>query len=1195
WAYVWHEVEPGVFRWTIQYTPDPNWHGTITPLRYGVRDSLQAESNAAYIYITVNSVPDVPVAEDDVYIIDEDAVLQTDVTTGVLANDFDGDGDALTVQLISGPAHGSLIFNADGSFIYTPDANWFGEDSFVYEVSDGALTDTATVTITVNSVNDAPVAVDDYVVTDEDTPIIIDYMANDYDIEGHAIDRSWVSWYPDQIHGQWAYVWHEVEPGVFRWTIQYTPDPNWHGTITPLRYGVRDSLQAESNAAYIYITVNSVPDVPVAEDDVYIIDEDAVLQTDVTTGVLANDFDGDGDALTVQLISGPSHGSLIFNADGSFIYTPDANWFGEDSFVYEASDGALTNTATVTITVNSVNDAPVAVDDYVVTDEDTPIIIDYMANDYDIEGHTLSRSWVSWYPDQIHGQWAYVWHEVEPGVFRWTIQYTPDPNWHGTITPLRYGIRDSLQAESNAAYIYITVNPVNDAPVAVDDTYTTNEDTVLQTDVTLGVLANDADIDGDALQAVLETGPSNGALTLNADGSFTYIPDADFWGVDSFSYQASDGLLQSNVVTVTITILSVNDAPVAVDDYVTTDEDTPIIIDFMANDFDVDGNSFDWSLIVWNTIEIHGQGQLVSIEISPGVTRTGIQYTPDPNWHGSSSSMYYYITDSHGAVSIAGHIYITVNPVNDSPVAEDDAYTADEDTFLQVDSAMGVLANDMDVDGNQLAVQLVSGPSHGLLTMNPDGSFSYTPDADWFGEDSFVYEVSDGALTDTATVTITINSVNDAPVAVDDAYSTDEDVTLTVVAPGLLANDFDVEYDVLTAVLVDAPLHGTVFLEPDGALTYIPDSDWYGVDTLAYQVFDGTDYGNIATVTITVNYVNTPPTAVDDAYTTEGGVTLIVEAPGVLDNDDDVDEDPLEALLTGSPMHGTVILYSDGSFTYAPAAAWCGVDTFTYNVFDGREYSDIAVVTITVIDVTPPVTMIQFTGVEGEHGWYHSDIEVTLKAIDDCSGVESTSYSFNGSTWMLYVDPFVLSDPGEITVYYYSADCAGNVEDAKTATIKIGKPTRDFVTGGGWIWDSEGKGHFQFVVKYKCGVLKGFLLYTFREDGYRYIVRSTHWFGMAIDGDHALLDGEARILRFNCETKDWECLSNFYFRVEIWDMGRCKSDIFQIRIYDESGEQFHEAGFDPLGEVQRGNIRVHHRGPKCKCKHWSEKRRFQYL
>jgi VCBS repeat-containing protein len=169
----------------IQYTPDPNWHGSAW-FYYNIGTTGSAHTEIAYVYITVNSVEDAPVAVDDAYPIDEDDILQVDATSGILANDYDGDGDPLTLQLISSPSHGSLLLNPDGSFTYTPDANWNGLDSFIYEISDGDQTDTATVTITVNPVDDPPVAVDDYVTTDEDTPITIDVLANDYDIEGDS-------------------------------------------------------------------------------------------------------------------------------------------------------------------------------------------------------------------------------------------------------------------------------------------------------------------------------------------------------------------------------------------------------------------------------------------------------------------------------------------------------------------------------------------------------------------------------------------------------------------------------------------------------------------------------------------------------------------------------------------------------------------------------------------------------------------------------------------------------------------------------------------------------------------------------------------------------------------------------------------------------------------------------------------------
>ncbi|MFW9801684.1 MAG: tandem-95 repeat protein, partial [Candidatus Thorarchaeota archaeon] len=1027
------------------------------------------------------------------------------------------------------PQHGTWAIGSNGFFNYYPPANWYGTDSFTYRVFDGtAYSGIVTVTVIVNPVNDAPVAVDDYIIIDEDTSVIIDFMANDYDIDS-SFDWYSITRYISELHGT-ADILHnyEVSPGVFRTVISYTPDPNWHGSTSALWYTIWDSV-AVSETAYIHITVNPVNDAPVASDDYYIVDEDTTLTIDAPSGILANDTDIDGDLLTAALLSGTSHGSLTINSDGSFIYTPDPNWNGMDSFIYEISDGDQTDTATVTITVNPVDDPPVAVDDYVTTDEDTPIIIDVMANDYDVDGDPFDIFAYGYSYAEIHGQLSLV---TVDG--RRMFRFVPDPNYHG---PARFhytihttGVTGSIPIDNGN--VYITVNPVNDAPVGVDDSYTIDEDTSLSLPPP-GLLSNDYDVDGDLITLDFQTFPKHGAWAIGSNGLFNYEPFDDWYGTDSFTYRVYDGMEYSEAVTVTITVNPVNDAPVTEDDAYTTDEDIVLVVDaatgVLANDADVDGDA-------------------LSVQIVSGVSNGHLvfnadgsfTYTPDFNWYGVDSFVYEV---SDGSLTDTATTTITVDPVNDAPVAADDAYTTYEDTTLLIDELTGILANDHDVEGSALIASVDSGPSHGTLSLNPDGSYSYTSYADWFGVDSFIYEVSDGMLTDTATVTITVNSVNDVPLAVNDTYSTLEDITLIVVPPGVLANDFDIDGDSLTAVLIDLPLHGIVLLEPDGAFTYIPNPDYYGFDTFTYLAFDGTEYSDKAFVIIEVIYVNTPPTAYDDAYTTEAGVSLIVDAPGVLANDIDVDEeDILEAILIASPLHGMVVLSPNGWLNYTPDAAWCGVDTFTYYVFDGREYSNIALVTITVIDVKPPVTTIQFTGVEGEHGWYHSDVEVTLTATDDASGVASTVYSLDGSTWIPYSGPFVLTNSGEVTVYYYSTDNAGNVEEVKSATIKICKPTRSFVTGGGWIYDSGGKGHFTFVVKYKCNVLKGHLIYSFRADGYKYIVKSTHFFGMAIDENHALLEGKAKILRYNYETKKWQCFGDFYFRVEIWDNGKCKRD-----------------------------------------------------
>ncbi|MDL1916138.1 tandem-95 repeat protein, partial [Anaerolineae bacterium CFX4] len=211
-------------------------------------------------------------------------------------------------------------------------------------------------------------------------------------------------------------------------------------------------------------------------------------------------------------------------------------------------------------------------------------------------------------------------------------------------------------------------------------------------------------------------------------------------------------------------------------------------------------------------------------------------------------------------------VTITVNPVNDAPVAVNDAYATDEDTTLNV-AAPGVLTNDTDIDGDPLTAVLVVGPTNGTLTLNGDGGFVYTPNANFNGSDTFTYKANDGtADSNVATVTITVNPVNDAPVAVNDAYATDEDTALNVATPGVLTNDTDAEADPLTTVLVVGPTNGTLTLSSDGGFTYTPNANFNGSDSFTYRTSDGTLLSNIVTVTLNVGAVNDAPVAVDDAY-----------------------------------------------------------------------------------------------------------------------------------------------------------------------------------------------------------------------------------------------------------------------------------------------------------------------------------------
>jgi VCBS repeat-containing protein len=290
---------------------------------------------------------------------------------------------------------------------------------------------------------------------------------------------------------------------------------------------------------------------------------------------------------------------------------------------------------------------------------------------------------------------------------------------------------------------------------------------------------------------------------------------------------------------------------------------------------------------------------------------------------------------------------VTITGVNDPPSAADDAYSVAEDGTLTV-PAPGVLGNDGDADseGVVLTAVRVSGPAHGTVVLNADGSFTYTPAADYNGPDAFAYKATDGSLdTNVATVRITVRPVNDAPVAVDDAFATAEDTPLT---GHVLGNDSDVDRDHLTAVLVAGPAQAAAFaLNADGTFAYTPRRDYAGPDAFTYRASDGTVLSNVATVTLSVTPVNDTPTAVDDTYSTPQGVVLTVAAPGVLGNDSDVDGTITAALVSG-PTGGAVALNANGSFTYTPSPGFSGTDTFTYRATDGTLSS-----TATVrIDVT---------------------------------------------------------------------------------------------------------------------------------------------------------------------------------------------------------------------------------------------------
>ncbi len=825
---------------TYVYTPDADYNGADA-FTYTVSDGNTIVTYT--ISVTVTAVNDAPVGADDSVITAEDTPL-----TGTVPVATDVDGDALNYAVGTEPGHGSLVFNADGSYVYTPNANYFGADSFTYTVSDGVDTVSYTVVIAVTSVNDVPVAGNDSVTVVEDTPTTLDLVSNDSDVEGDSLSIA-------SINGV------DLTPGVEQTItvangsvtvsasgqVTFTPDANYNGALT-FDYQISDG-QGGLTTGTVNINVTPVNDAPTGANDSVTTAEDTPL-----TGNLPAASDIEGDALTYGVSANPERGSLILNADGSYVYTPSADYHGADAFTYSVSDGVNTVTYTVDVLVTSVNDAPVAVNDTATVLEDNSVVLDLLGNDSDVDGDNLSIA-------SINGV------DLTPGVEQTItvpsgvviisasgqVTFTPDANYSGPVS-FGYEVSDG-QGGLTRATVDVYVTPSNDAPIGANGEATISEDNVLERHLPLAT-----DVDGDALYYSVGSQPGHGTLLINADGSFVYTPEANFSGSDLFSYTVSDGV-NSMTYTMQVTVTAVNDAPVAGNDFANVVEDTPTVIDLLGNDSDVDGDSLSIASINGTDLT-PGVAQTISVANGTvSISASGeVTFTPNAGYNGNVS-FDYQVSDGQGGLA-TGTASLLVTPVNDAPVGNDGTVTTDEDTAVS-----GQLPVASDGDGDVLNYGLDSQSQHGSVVINADGSYVYTPDADYNGADSFTYTVSDGVNTLTYTMVVTVVADNDAPVAGNDYIEVIADAPTVI---DLLANDSDVDGDSLSIVsingteltpgveqTIDVP-NGTVRISSDGVMTFTPNAAYAGSVTFDYVISDGHGTQAGATVNLTVTSVDGP-------------------------------------------------------------------------------------------------------------------------------------------------------------------------------------------------------------------------------------------------------------------------------------------------------------------------------------------------
>jgi uncharacterized protein (TIGR03382 family) len=852
------------------------------------------------------NIDDTPNAVDDTQSLAEDAAA----TVTVLGNDTGLLDTPLTVAVTVQPLHGTAVVNANNTITYTPAANYNGPDTFTYRVTDGdGDLDTAVVSLTVTGVDDTPVANNDSTTLAEDTSTLIDVLANDTNLVDLPVTITAVS---TPSNGAAVIVAGQV---------RYTPAANFNGTDS-FTYTITDGNGSTATAT-VSVTVTSVDDLPTAVNDTASLAED----TNTLVSVLANDTNLNDLPITITAVSAPAHGTAVV-VGTQVRYTPAANYNGPDSFTYTLTDGnGSTATATVSVTVTSVDDIPVANDDTATVAEDSNVSVPVLANDTNLVDLPITVTAVS---VPAHGTAVVV------GT---SVTYTPAANYSGPDS-FTYTVTDG-NGSSDTATVNVTVTPVDDVPAATADTVTVAEDAA----ATTAVLGNDTGLGDAPITVTIAIEPEHGTVVVDAPANtVTYTPDPDYHGPDTYSYTVTDADGQSSTAAVAITVTSVDDVPLAVADVAPVTEDTETPIDVLGNDTGLGDGPITVTIAVepqHGTVVVNGDGT--------------VTYTPDPDYVGPDTFSY-TVTDGDNQSSTAA-VAITVIDVDDVPAAAADSATVVEDTPTPID----VLGNDTGLGDGPIVVTITTPPQHGSVTVEADGTITYAPDPDYSGPDSFAYTITDNdGQTATATVTIDVTAIDDTPAAVDDTATVAEDGTTTV---PVLANDTGLGDAPIAVTITAQPTHGTVVVNPDNTVTYTPDPDYHGADSVEYTVTDGDGQTSTARVAITVTSVDDVPLALPDAP------SVVEDTPtpiAVLDNDTGLGDGPITVTIAIDPTHGTVVVNPDGTVTYTPDPDYSGPDTFSYTVTDGNGQTSTAavVVTVTPIDDVPTAAADTATIVE---------------------------------------------------------------------------------------------------------------------------------------------------------------------------------------------------------------------------------------
>ncbi|MEZ8391675.1 cadherin-like domain-containing protein, partial [Vibrio splendidus] len=588
---------------------------------------------------------------------------------------------------------------------------------------------------------------------------------------------------------------------------------------------------------------------------------------------------------------------------------------GEATNQVEDDFDSETTSETFQINVESENDAPEAEQDLAyIMDEDGSItftqeqLLEY-ASDVDEDELVASNVQV--------GADATV-QDNGDGTF--TV--VPSADFNGELD-LTFDISDGQETISSA--IDLTVRPINDAPVPEDKTFEIEEDgTLIFTDADL--LTGATDIEGDNLtvEGVTYDG-GDGILTDNGNGTYTFAPNENFNGDVNFGFDVSDGT-DTVSANIDVSVTAVDDAPVSGDLAYSIDEDGSIRLSqeqLLSQASDVEGDDLTAS-----DLTVGGDATVVANDDG------SFTITPDANFNGDIDISF---DISDGTNTVQASADLTVNPINDLPVPQDQQFSVEEDGTLIFTDA-DLLTGATDIEGDNLTVEGVTyDGGDGILTDNGNGTYTFAPNENFNGDVSFGFDVSDGTDTVSANIDVSVTAVDDAPVSGDLAYSIDEDGSIRLSQEQLLSQASDVEGDDLTASSLTVGGDATVVANDDGSFTITPDENFNGDIDISFDISDGTNTVQ-ASADLTVNPVNDLPVPQDQQFSVEEDGTLIFTDADLLTGATDIEGDNLTVEgVTYDGGDGILTDNGNGTYTFAPNENFNGDVNFGFDVSDGTD------------------------------------------------------------------------------------------------------------------------------------------------------------------------------------------------------------------------------------------------------------------